>query len=413
MKFLRSLYHELRFYLRVVISTGHRFYWDNQFSKAAALAYSSLFALVPITVLIFALLSSFASSSEHVPQVREFIIRQFVPDLGIVNDLLSYMSQFSQSLSSLNTLAVVFIVLTSVLLINSIEFALNDIWQVYEARSISQRIGIYCAILVLAPVLALSAYYFARLRINDYFSQVGDSGSGMMVFTATLPFFFDFCAFGALYYLVPKAPVKWRSAVVGASISAVLFGLAKWGFAFYVEGFSSYDKVYGALAAVPIFLLWLYVAWLIVLFGCEIAFQAQMLPRDGALRRRRLMSSGDGKFTLAVQALVVIATAFKDGGKAPDELQLAERLEASTLVLRPILASFERRGLVIHGDSRSAPLALLKSPELIALGDIISAVGGTADCHPRELASAWGVIANSDPAKVSLAELMGEKASGG
>ncbi len=364
---------------------------------------------MPITVLIFALLSSFASSSEHVPQVREFIIRQFVPDLGMVNDLLTYMSQFSQSLSSLNTLALVFIVLTSVLLINSIEFALNDIWQVYESRTFSQRIGIYCAILILAPVLALSAYYFARLRVGDYFAQVGDTGSALRVFTATLPFFFDFCAFVALYYLVPKAPVKWRSAVVGAVVSALLFGLAKSGFAFYVEGFASYDKVYGALAAIPIFLLWLYVAWMIVLFGCEIAFQTQMLPREGPLRRRRLMSSGDGRFTLAVQTLVVIAQAFKKGERAPDELELAQRLEASTIVLRPILAEFERKGLLIHGDSRSAPLALLRSPDLITIDDIVSAAGGTADCHPAELAAAWSVIATGDPSKITLAALTGEK----
>jgi len=408
MKLLRQLYQELRFAGRVIVSSAHRFYWDNSFSKASSLAYSSLFALVPIMVLAFALLSSFASSSEHVPQVREFVIRQFVPNLGMVNDMLSYLSQFSQSLASLNTLAIVFIVLTSVLLINSIEFALNDIWQVYEARSITQRIGIYCAILVLAPVLAISAYYFARVRVGDYLATVGDTGYMLGAFSTVLPFFFDFCAFVALYYLVPKAPVQWRSAVVGAALSAILFGAAKEGFAYYVESFSSYDKIYGALAAVPVVLLWLYLAWLIVLFGCEVSFQAQMLPREGALRRRRLMSPGDGRFTLGVQALVTIARAFRDGAQAPDELALAERLEVSTVLLRPILAGFERAGLIIHGDSRSAPLALIKNPELITIADVMLAVGGTAECYPAELEKAWGAIATGSTEQVSIAKLMGE-----
>lgn len=411
MRFIRQLYEELRFNTRVLISSGHRFYWDNSFSKAAALAYSSLFALVPITVLAFALLSSFASSSEHVPQVREFVIRQFVPDLGVVNDLLTYISQFSQSLASLNLLAIVFIVVTSVLLINSIEFALNEVWQVYEARSISQRIGIYCAVLVLAPVLALSSYYFARLRIGDYFATVGDQGSLLLTFTAALPFVFDFCAFVALYYLVPKAPVRWRSAVTGAVLSAALFGFAKLGFAYYVEGFSSYDKIYGALAAVPIFLLWLYVAWLIVLFGCEVAFQAQMLPRDGALRRRQVMSQGDGKFTVAVQVLLTIVASFRNGSRAPDELELAQRLEVSTLLLRPILAGFERAGILVHGDSRSAPLALLKSPDLITMADIAAAVGENSGAFAAELARAWGAIGARDAANVTVASIAAHSAA--
>ncbi len=409
--FISRSIDDVRWLIRVFVSSADRFYWDNGFSKAASLAYTSLFAIVPVLVLAFGLLGSFALSNEHLPEVRDFIIRQFVPQLDVVNEILVHLTKFSEALRSLNLLAVVFVVVTAVLLLNSIEFALNEVWQVYESRSISHRIGIFCTIIVVAPILAVSTYYFASFRLEGFLSSFGGQFSLDYIYKTLLPFLIDFGAFWFLYYYVPKAPVTFRSAVIGGALAALLFGLAKEGFASYIERFSSYDKIYGALASLPIFLFWLYLAWTIVLFGAEISYQAQYLPRKGKLWKRAVMSIGDGKFVLALQALTMIVRGFLKGEKLPNDLEIAESLGCSSVLLKPILDALGRVGIIQRGDSRLMPLVLMRSPDRISLQDISVALQlrETSPHMSRELTKTFQVFSTSqDPSKITLADICRE-----
>jgi membrane protein len=271
-------------------------------------------------------------------------------------------------------LAGLFIVVTSILLLNSIEFALNEVWQVYEARSIGHRIGIFCTIIVVAPVLALSAYYFTSYRLEALLKDYGFASYISFVYGYLIPFLIDFCAFLFLYVYVPKAPVRLGSAMIGGFLAALLFGWGKVGFAMYIEAFSQYNKVYGALASIPVFLFWVYLAWTIVLYGAEVSYQAQYLPRRGKLWKRAVLSSGDGRMLLAVQALVQISLAFLRGGKLPNDLELSEQLGCSSVILKPALDALEKAGIVQRGDSRSMPITLMRSPDRITLEEVRSAV---------------------------------------
>jgi membrane protein len=193
----------------------------------------------------------------------------------------------------------------------------------------------------------------------------------MALSVRALPFLIDLAAFAALYYLVPKAPVHFSSAMFGAVLSSILFGLLKWGFAVYILRFSSYGRVYGAVATIPVFLFWLYLAWTIVLFGAECCYQAQYLPRKGRLWKRSIMAMGDGRLLLGLQALSLICSAYKHGRRLPDDLRIAEVLGCSTVLMKPILDSLERAGIVSRGGSRSAPLSLLLTPEKIRLSEVV------------------------------------------
>jgi len=367
---------EVRWLFRVVVSSVDRFYWGNGFSKAASLAYTTLLSLVPITALAFGLLGSFAVSSDKLPEIRKFIFSQFVPSMEAVDSVLHYLGEFSAVISSLNILVAAFLVVTAVILINSIEYALNEVWQVYEARTLSNRIGIYSAVIVVAPILALSAYYFGKFRVGSFLNEDAQQWVWYVnaVYTSVLPFLIDFAAFFSLYYLVPKAPVQVRSAIFGAFLGGVLFGLAKAGFAIYVERFSSYYTIYQTLAAIPIFLFWLYLAWTIVLFGAEASYQAQYLPRNGKLWKRSVMSVGDAGIVLATQALVMITEAFIAGKRLPNDLEVAETLGCSTVVLKPALDALERAGILARGGSRDTPLILLRSPETVQLEEVREAL---------------------------------------
>jgi len=162
--------------------------------------------------------------------------------------------------------------------------------------------------------------------------------------------------------------------VFGGVLAAVLFGFAKIGFAHYIESFSQYNKVYGAIASIPVLLFWVYLAWSIVLYGAEVSYQAQYLPRRGKLWKRAVLSSGDGRMLLAVQALVQVSRAFNQGQKLPNDLELAEQLGCSCVILKPALDDLERVGILARGDSRAMPITLTRSPDKITLSEVRAAV---------------------------------------
>lgn len=401
---------ELRWLGRVLVSSADRFYWDNGFSKAASLAYSSLLSLIPLMALCFGILATFMSGGEEsMSQIREFFFKQFVPGTTALDALLPLIDRFSSKMTSLYFLAALLV--TSLLLLNSIEYTLNQVWQVYETRGITDRIAIFCAIIVLLPVFAFSGYYTSS-KVEPFFS---DFGLVSGVYHDTLPFLVDWLAFVTLYFLVPKAPVRFVPALFGAFIASLLFGLAKHWFAFYLIEFSTYERVYESLALVPIFLIWLYVSWSIVLFGAEVSYQAQHLPRSGKLWTRSLMSIGDGSMLLAVQSLILVAKAFSGGQKIPNELELAEALGCSSLVLKSSLDSLERAGIIMRGDSRDMPLLLMKAPKAITVEEIREAMFKKREAMflGREISRMYdcfrGVV---HPGAVSLDKLLSEEEEG-
>lgn len=412
---LRRILTFFHWLFRVFVSAIDRFYWNNGFGRASGLAYMTLLSLVPVAAMGAIILTSIVVRGDEVSSISQFVVRQFLPQMQFLEPsengisareeglppifarekqvgegekatqvtinlqafdqvLLEYLDEFQGALNHLNELVIVFIVITCLLLLNSIEYALNEIWQVYETRPFGHRLAIFCAIIVLAPVLAVSGYYSSNylsgLRIGEYFPRS---------FLWLIPFLIDFSAFVALYYWVPKAPVKLFSACLGALSAAILFGAAKTVFAIYIMNFSSYQRIYETLAVIPIFLVWLYLAWTIVLFGVEISFQSQYLPRQGKVGKRTLLSIGDGRLVLAMQALILIARAFREGRALPNDLELCERLGCSTMVLKPILDTLKAIGIIERGEGRAMPLTLLRSPDRIMIQDLkgalISSVG--------------------------------------
>ena len=370
---------ELKWILRVIYSSCDRFYWDNGFSKAAALAYTTLFSLVPVTVFGFGILASVVLANQDLLEsVRGFIIRQFVPGSAGADEVLVYLKTFSDQVMMLlrfeeetfrvSVFALVFLVVSCLVLINTIEYTLNQVWQVYEPRTVSHRLSVLCTIIVLTPILAVSAFYtsiFIGKQVSTYAAL--DS-----TYTSMVPFLIDGFVFAIVYFLVPKAPVRPRSALFGAFVAAILFDQAKYGFSVYVTQFSSYQRIYGTVSTIVIFLFWLYLSWTIILFGAELSYQFQYLPRKGRLLKRTLMSVGDGRLVLAVQTLIMTGRAFIEGGKLPSELDIAEELGCSSLVLRPILSELKKAEIITRSDSGEGVISLARSPDRISLQELQS-----------------------------------------
>jgi membrane protein len=254
-----------------------RFWWfvlnnfieDDCSYRASALTFTSLLAIVPLMSTSFALLSAFPVFQELAGPIQDFIFENFVPATG--KAVQQYLATFANQVSKLSIFGVAFLFVTAVLVMFTIEQSMNRIWKVRVQRRGSSAFLLYWAILSLAPALiglsvAASSYLISLPLLKQ---QVNFSPS---TFVHYMPLFLSLIGFTFLYLVVPNSSVKIRHGLAGALVAAALFEGAKQGFAYYLSQFHTYQLLYGAFAIVPIFFLWVYWVWFIILLGAEVSY---------------------------------------------------------------------------------------------------------------------------------------------
>ncbi len=244
-----------------------RFWGDRCAQAAAALTYTALLALVPLTTITVGILSAFPAFDDVMGRAQAFAFDNFVPQVGQV--VQEHLEGFAENAGRLTTLGVLALLITAVLLLATIEAAFNNIWRVRESRPWLVRLLSFWAILTLTPLL-----FGASISVtNQLFS--GTDFEGNIPFweytRGAFPLLFQWVGFSALYWIIPNRPIRGGDAILGGAVAAVLLELSKSGFAYYLSAFPAYQTIYGALATVPTFLVWLYLAWSMILFGAVVA----------------------------------------------------------------------------------------------------------------------------------------------
>ncbi|QBR83867.1 virulence factor BrkB family protein [Legionella israelensis] len=249
-----------------------RFVYDHFFEddctyRASALAFTSLLAIVPLMSVSLSILASFPVFQDLSDPIQDFIFQNFVPATGKV--IQDYLQLFTAQVSRLSIVGVAFLFVTAILLMVTIERAMNKIWRVTTSRHGVTAFLLYWAILSLAPVLlglslAATSYVVSIPIVKD---QQAPS-----ILINSVPFFLSLFAFTFLYVIVPNCKVKIIHGFCGALVAAVLFETAKLGFAYYLTQYNTYQLLYGAFASVPIFFVWVYWVWIITLLGAEISY---------------------------------------------------------------------------------------------------------------------------------------------
>ena len=259
-----------------------RHFGEDRCSRVAgALSFASILSLVPLTAVALGMLSVFPVFQSWMAAIQDFIYGNFVPASGEV--VQKYLEQFAHKTGRLTALGLLFLAITSVLMMATIELAFNDIWRVRQQRKLMHRFLTYWAILTLGPFLiGVSLTLTSQLFSLPLFGGPGILRGLRGVVQQGLPAVFEVLAFLMLYMLVPNAPVKWRHALLGSVCAALLFEVAKRGFAYYVTQVPTYQTIYGAVAALPIFLIWIYLSWLVVLLGAVVAANLGGAERDRA-----------------------------------------------------------------------------------------------------------------------------------
>ena len=256
---LMGVADQARALLRFILHVADRFMADECQTRAAALTFNALLATVPLVAVSFAIFSAFPAFARMQGEVQAFVFENFVPEIGAV--VQEYVQDFASKTGELTAVGVLFLIVTSVMLLSTISRAFNQIWRVKPRRSLVMRMLVFWAVLTLGPLLfgaslTLSSYLFAVTRAAG-----GQDFSGPLTTLASLaPLLLQVAGFSLLYAVMPDFPVRRRDALMGGLVAGILFEVLKKGFAWYVASVPTYQTIYGALATFPIFLIWTYLS---------------------------------------------------------------------------------------------------------------------------------------------------------
>lgn len=246
-----------------------RFLDDRLFQAAAALAYTTVFALVPLAMVVFGVLSAFPVFDRWSDQLSDYIFSNFVPNAARSAEV--YLRQFSASAGQLTAAGIIALVISLLITLNSVETTFNRIWRVASSRPKFSRFLVYWTVLTLGALVAAASL---AISAKFYALPVFATAEGKILETLSLtlaPILIEFAAIAAIYRVVPHRTVKLRYAVAGALLATVLLELIKWALGVYLGSFNSYQKIYGAVAIAPILLVWIYLCWVAILLGASFA----------------------------------------------------------------------------------------------------------------------------------------------
>ena len=261
---LEWLFYFTRYFFR-------QFYQQRGLQIASSLAYTTLLSLVPLITVMFGFLGGLPVFDKIGDTVQTFIFNNFVPTFG--DTIQDYLTSFSQKASQLTITGLLVLFIIALLLMATIENALNTIWHVSDRRNPAARFLVYWAILTLGPMLlGIGLFSTTYLMSLPLFTEVDSTLGLQKKLLSSLPFLTTSVAFTLMYVLIPNCFVYRRHAVTGGIIAAVLFEVAKYGFGIYVKEVARYETIYGTLAVIPVFLIWIYTSWVILLLGAHITF---------------------------------------------------------------------------------------------------------------------------------------------
>lgn len=289
--------------------TYQHFLEDDCTYRASALAFTSLLALIPLMTVGLSVLSSLPVFQNLSGPVQNFIFDNFVPTTGKI--IQGYLQQFSMQVSKLSTIGIITLFITALLLMFTIERAMNRIWHVSTPRKGIAAFLLYWAILSLAPVILGLSLVVSSYIASIPFLHLNQAPSLLL---NLVPASLSILGFTFLYIVVPNCPVKFTHGLIGGLFSALLFETAKHAFTYYLSHYDSYQLIYGAFAILPIFFIWIYWCWFITLLGAEVSYALSVG------HERRVGKSLDG-FSHALIWLYALWQAQQQGrGLTLDEL---------------------------------------------------------------------------------------------
>lgn len=363
---LKRLTDELQF-VRTVL---RRFSQDRVLVAAASLSYTSLLAIVPLFAIAFSVMMAFPVFDGMTQQLLSIVLSYTAPHIG--GELETYVDRFVSNTSELTTLGVIWLAVTAIMLLSTIEAAFNAIWRIEKSRPLGMRLVAYWTTLTLGPLLLGAGLSVSTaFAVNNFMTLGLDFGVVRNFFLRLLPFLFAVGGFAILYLALPNRRVAFRYALFGALVAGLLFEALKLAFGVYLQNAGTFESVYGSLAALPVFLIWMYLVWAVVLFG---AIVAATRPEWLAARR----AEDFGPLTPARALLRALQTigcllATSRENVAADEDLLLDVTGGDGEGLGLVLARLEDAGYIAHTDEDQP--VLVRDLDGVTVADLYIALG--------------------------------------
>ena len=333
---LRALAHDIAaFPWRGTAHTlRERFRADRLGLTASSLTFTTTIALVPLMTVALAIFSAFPMFGKLQVALQRWLVESLVPD-NIARQVLGYLTQFAGQASRLGSLGVVVLFVTALALVLTIDHTLNGIWRVRQRRPLAQRVLLYWSTMTLGPLLLAASVGLTSLALSASKGLLGGVPGGVGFLLDTLQYLMLAAGAAALYHFVPYTPVKWSHAWIGGFFVATVLEVAKKLLVLYLGKVPTYSVVYGTFATVPILLVWIYLAWVIVLFGAVVTAYLPSL-RAGIVRR----DLGPGwRFHMALEILQCLHRARSGRAMALSAADLAGSMQTSRLGVEAALES--------------------------------------------------------------------------
>ncbi|ALF59241.1 YihY/virulence factor BrkB family protein [Psychrobacter urativorans] len=263
---------------------------DNCQQKAASLTYTTMLSIVPILTVLLMILSSVPALATVRAQIYEIIYSNLLPQSSL--QVSKYINSFAEKSTNLTAIGAIFLFVTAIMTLTTIERAFNQIWRVEERSGGIKSMLRYWAIVTLGPLLLGTVFIVSSTVQSLSFlnRQIAGYGIDWSFWVQVVSIAITVAGFIAMYWFIPKARVPVKNAVIAGVFVAIMFELLKYSFGTVMSNFTSYEAIYGAFAAIPILLLWIYLAWNLILLGVEISYTLTIFGTQEVYPRHPLLS---------------------------------------------------------------------------------------------------------------------------
>jgi len=359
--------------VRVSMLAGRDFIADKCAMRATALSYVTLLSIVPLLAFAFSVMKGMGVQD----QLRGVLDKVAAGQKEVLTQIIGYVEK--TDVKALGTIGLVFLVWTVIKALGTIERSFNDIWGVTQSRTLFRKFTDYISVLVTAPILLIAAMSLTSYLQSDVLARNPWLGSVARVAIRLAPFAGTWVAFAAIYLFMPNTSVRIRSALIGGVIAGTVWQLAFWGYTTFQVGMAKYNAIYGTFAALPIFMVWLYMSWTIVLFGAEVAWATQSVGAYWEQRRAQAASFASRE-EIALRTMAALAVAFHRDGAALSDAQIAARFKAPARLVRDVLHILCGSGLCSQVVGNAGPAYQpARSLERITPADILAALRTDGD----------------------------------
>lgn len=315
--------------------------------RAMSLVYTTLLSLVPLLAVSFSVLKAFGAHNQIEPFLQQLLLPLGPKGEEITQRVIEFVD--NTKVGVLGAFGLAFLLYTVVALIQKIERAFNETWHVKNDRPLARRFSDYLSVVLIGPVLVFSALGItASLTSNavvDYLAGIEPFGTMINAVGRMIPYFLIVAAFVFIYIFVPNTRVRFRPALIGAAVAGVLWATLGWGFAAFIASSGKYTAIYSAFATLLFFMIWLYLAWMILLVGASVAFYVQN-PAFMGRERGRPRLSNRLREQLGIAVMDRLARAFRVGHPPPGTNEIAASLRAPPEPVGEVLGGLESAGLV-------------------------------------------------------------------